>query len=83
MQEKTVLVLAVMLFGYIAANGVYMLSSPSAWAEAVWTAKGMYRDPELRIELRSGKKRRGGRITGFLMLLLSAFGLLTILSLYS
>lgn len=83
MQARVILVSAVICFAYIGANGLFMLSSPSAWAEAFWTAKGVYGNPELRIELRSRQERRRVRITGFLMFLLSTFALLTILSLYS
>jgi hypothetical protein len=70
------------LFAYVAVNGAYMLLSPVSWAEAFWTAKGIYGNPERRLGLASSRERLRVRLTGSAMFALAAFGLLTIVSFY-
>ena len=70
------------LFAYVAVNGAYMLFSPLSWAEAFWTAKGIYGNPERRSRLASSRERLQVRLTGSAMFALAVFGLFTIVSFY-
>ena len=73
---------AVGLFSYIALNGVFMMVSPIGWACAIWTAKGVYGNPEARERLTDDRERRRIRLTGLGMMALAVFALLTIMSAY-
>ena len=83
MSSSIAALLAIVLFGYAGANGLYMLISPSRWAAASWTAKGIYGNPDLSQMLTAGRTRRGVRITGFFALAVAAYAMLTLASFYS
>ncbi len=79
MNEKIALVAALAVFGYGAANGLFMLGSPVRWADAFWTAKGVYRDPQKRECLSLSRERRTTRLAGGIMFLIAGYAFVVIL----
>lgn len=75
--------IAVLLFGYGAVNGSFMIVAPMKWAVAVWAARGVYSHEERRRRLVQRSERARVRVAGGGLLLLSLLGLLTIISFYT
>ena len=82
MNEKIALVAALGIFGYGAANGLFMLCSPVRWAGAFWTAKGVYQNPQRRAGLSSSRERGTVRLSGGFMFAIAAYALLAIFGAY-
>jgi hypothetical protein len=82
MNAKLGVVVALAVFGYVALNGLFMLCSPVRWAGAIWTAKGVYQDPQRRKRLSSTPERGNVRFAGGIMFLLAGYAVIAILGAY-
>jgi hypothetical protein len=82
MNAKIALFAALVVFGYLALNGLFMLCSPFRWAAAFWTAKGVYEDPQRRERLSSSRERRNVRLSGAVMFVGGTYALLAIYTAY-
>jgi len=70
MQTAVFVVVPLLVFAYMAFNGLAMALSPVKWARSKWTAKGQYKYEDVESQIRSGKAFYW-RIAGICMLLLS------------